>query len=95
MAEKVGLKDAEYQDLMANLPQIHEDNLEQIEKVLTKIELLNQQGGGFYLTEITPKVEKLVEELRNIKNMMGTAYETTENIVSSFIRVIDNYDTLS
>lgn len=94
MAEKVGLKDAEYRDLMANLPQIHEDNLEQIEKVLTKIELLNQQGGGFYLTEITPKVEKLVEELRNIKNMMGTAYETTENIVSSFIRVIDNYDTL-
>lgn len=94
MAEKVGLKDAEYQDLMANLPQIHEDNLEQIEKVLTKIELLNQQGGGFYLTEITPKVEKLVEELRNIKSMMGTAYETTENIVSSFIRVVDNYDTL-
>lgn len=94
MAEKVGLKDTEYQDLMANLPQIHEDNLEQIEKVLTKIELLNQQGGGFYLTEITPKVEKLVEELRNIKSMMGTAYETTENIVSSFIRVVDNYDTL-
>lgn len=95
MAEKVGLKEMEYQDLTADLPQIHEDNLEQIEKVLTKMELLNQQGGGFYLTEITPKVEKLVEELRNIKNMMGSAYETTENIVSSFVRVIDNLDTLS
>lgn len=94
MAEKVGLKEAEYEDLTVGLPQIHEDNLEQIEKILTKIELLNQQGGGFYLTEITPKVEKITEELKNIKDMMRSAYETNENIVNSFIRVIDNFDTL-
>lgn len=94
MAEKVGLKEVEYQDLLANLPQIHEDNLEQIEKILTKMQSLNQRGGGFYLTEITPKVEKLVEELKNIKSMMSSAYETNEDIVGSFIRVIDNLDTL-
>ncbi len=95
MAEKVGLKEMEYQDLTADLPQIHEDNLEQIEKVLTKMELLNQQGGGFYLTEITPKVEKIVYELKNIKSMMCSVYETNENIVNSFIRTIENLDTLS
>lgn len=94
MAEKVGLKEAEYQDLLADLPQIHEDNLEQIEKILTKIQSLNQRGGGFYLTEITPKVEKIIEELKNIKDMMRSAYETNEDIVGSFIRVIDNFDTM-
>lgn len=95
MAEKVGLKEAEYQDLLADLPQIHQDNLEQIENILAKMQSLNQRGGGFYLTEITPKVEKLVEELKNIKSMMSSAYETNEDIVGSFIRVIDNLDTLS
>lgn len=95
MAAKVGLKEAEYQYLVVNLPQIHEDNLEQIEKILTKIELLNQQGGGFYLTEITPKVEKIVYELKNIKSMMCSVYETNENIANSFVRAIENLDTLS
>lgn len=94
MAAKVGLKEAEYQELVTSLPQIHEDNLEQIEKVLVKIQSLNQQGGGFYLTEITPKVEKIVEELKNIKSLMSSAYETNEDVISSFMRVIDNYDTL-
>lgn len=94
MAAKVGLKEAEYQDLQTDLPQIHTDNLEQIEKVLTKIESLNQRGGGFYLTEITPKVEKIVEELNSIKNSMSSAYETNGEIVGSFVRTIDNYDTL-
>ena len=37
MAAKVGLKEAEYQELVTSLPQIHEDNLEQIEIVLVKI----------------------------------------------------------
>lgn len=94
MAAKVGLKEAEYQELAASLPQIHEDNLEQIEKVLVKIQSLNQQGGGFYLTEITPKAEKIAGELKNIRSLMSSAYETNEEVISSFMRAIDNYDTL-
>lgn len=94
MASKIGLKAAEYQGLTTVLPQIHSDNLEQIENILVKIQELNQQGGGFYLDEITPKVNLLINELKNIKESMCSVYETNEEIVASFIRTIDNYDTL-
>ncbi len=94
MAAKIGLKEAEYQEMQTTLPQIHGDNIEQINNVLTKIQTLNQQGGGFYLTEITPKVNKLIEELENIKSSMNSIYEANEEIVASFVKTIDNYDTL-
>ncbi len=94
MASKVGLKEAEYQGLTTIIPSLHEEILTQTGLMLDKLETLNQKDGGFYLDEITSKVNLLINELRTIKESMNSVYEVNEEIVTSFMRAIDNYDTL-
>lgn len=93
MADKVGLKENEYTELISGIKKIHEDILQQAEAALAKMESLNQLSGGFYTTDLTPKIEDVVNEFRSVLSAVEDVYNAHEEIIDSFQQSIDHYDT--
>lgn len=95
MADKVGIKENEYANLAAQIQEVHEASLETIRTALDKIVALNGSGGGFYVEELTPKVDALIQEINSIASLMKSAFSTHEEIINSFQHAIENYDVCS
>lgn len=94
MANKVALIDNEYAALKTKLNNVHADCFEQIETIVNEIEKLNTDGGGFYAEKLTPQISALIKELDAVKSGMDSVFIEHEQIIESFQRVVDDYDTL-
>ena len=92
MADKVGVKETEYTELLDAIKKAHEDSLEQMENAISQIRTLNTRGGGIYIEHLTPKINMLIRELYSIKKSIAEVYEAHEEIVVSFEQTIDNLD---
>lgn len=92
MADKVGVKENEYTELAAQIQEVHTASLESIQTALDKIETLNGTGGGFYVKELTPKIDALIQEINSVSSLMESAFTAHEEIINSFQRAIENYD---
>jgi hypothetical protein len=93
MANKVGLKETEYEALENGVKNCHNDSLSQIENVLEKLGTLNTKGGGLYIKELTPKVDAVIKELESIKSNIEEVYTAHETVIKSYRTTIANYDT--
>lgn len=93
MAEKVGIKEAEYNQMVQALKTAHESGLEQITQAMAKLESLNTKGGAFYTKDLTPKVTACIGEINSIATSMTNIYTTHETVVESFRTAIENYDS--
>lgn len=94
MGKKTAIKELEYEDFIATLKNLHTNNLEMVDEVIQKIQTLNSQGGGFYFTEITPKVNSLLADLTVVKCKIETAYIQSEELIKEFLTVVDDMDTM-
>lgn len=90
---KVGLKESEYSTLKLEIKEAHETVICLMDTTVKQMKALNQTGGGFYVKELTPKVNAVLEELEAISSRMESAYEVHETIIDSFQTSIENYDT--
>lgn len=93
MAKKVGLKEQEYLELARQVKKVHKSSLTAVNHALGKIEALNCADGGFYTKEITPKISELIQEIRNMTQLLEDAFSVHEQIIDSFQSTIANYDT--
>lgn len=92
-AGKVAVIKSEYSKLESGLAGVHEDCISQIESVVSSLEALNTKGGGFYTDNISEKISALIGELNSVKASMSNLYFETEEIITSFQNVVDDYDT--
>lgn len=92
MAKKVGLKEKEYLELVRQVKKVHKSSLATVNHALSKIEALNCADGGFYTKDITPKISELLQEIRNMTQLLEDAFSVHEQIIDSFQNTIANYD---
>ncbi len=93
MVDKVGLKEYEYMDLEEGIRRLHQEIIEQVELATTAMETLNCPDGGFYMEQLSNKVQDVVDEFRNIASDISGIYSAHEEIVGKFQTSIDDYDT--
>lgn len=92
MANEVVVIEAEYTDLKSGLSDLHQDSLDLVKTIITKLQAIN--GGAFCSVVITPKVDALIAEIEAAKASMESVYEEDEAIIESFETVIAGYDSL-
>lgn len=90
---KVGLKEEEYTTLKTEITEAHQKIIQAITNSTTQMQSLNQTGGGFYVKELTPKVNDVIELLNGIRTTLENTFEAHEKIIESFQTAIGNYDT--
>lgn len=93
MANKVGLKEAEYDVLLTEIKNGHEASLAELEAAVTKLETLNTKSGGLYAEQLTPNISAMIAEIRAICRNMESTYQAHEQMIESFRTAIGNYDT--
>lgn len=91
MADKVGVKENEYQSMKNSIRSIHQDNIDQIDEALSKLEELN--SSGFHTDDLSPRIAAVIGEIRSISSGMSSLYSAHESIIESFQTAIENYDT--
>lgn len=95
MEKKIAIMELEYDDFITTLKKLHENNMNQAEEAIQKIQSLNTQDGGFYFTEITPKVDSLLTDIAAIKSKIEEAYGQIEEIIEEFLEAVDGLDSMS
>jgi hypothetical protein len=93
MADKVAVIDSEYDDLKTGLETIHDDYLNQLGDVIGEIRKINDKGGDFYTDLLTPKINNLIDELYTVKLNMKVVFDAHEQLITSFQRVVNDYDS--
>lgn len=93
MAVKVSVHEDEYTSLKNQLESVHESILEEMKRVLDKLEALNSTEGGFYTKSVTPKVNLVCGEIKDVLSTLREIYTTHETIVNSFKTAIADLDT--
>jgi len=94
MSDKIYVNDEEYCSLTSSIEQLHADNIQIIDEVIAMVRDLNQSGGGFYVDEVSGKVSMILEELVNTENQMKNLYDSSKDVIDSFVKVIDDFDTM-
>lgn len=92
MAETVAVKEEEYAELLKEVQKVHGEIELIMEGTIQDINELNRVGGSFYAKELTPKISLLTNELQQMKLNMEQIFMQEENIIKSFVQVIDGYD---
>lgn len=93
MADKVGLKESEYDALVQSICSSHESSLEEIEVAVTKMQGLINTGGAIGTDKLTPKISQVITELKSVKANIEKVFSTQEEVIESFRNTINNYDT--
>jgi len=92
MATTVGLRDGEYNELESGVLNAHEQSLEEVERIVQRLEQLNQQGGGFYLSDLTPRIQAFIKQIEATKSTMDAVYNAHQQVIQSFRNSISNHD---
>ena len=92
MASVIQEQTREYEELLSSIKDIHNELSDTIADTLMGIESLNQEKAGFYVTNLTPKVNLMIKELSRIKESIEAIYDAEEQLIKSFPNTIRNYD---
>lgn len=94
MADIVNLQQCEYDTAVEKLAALHEDSIKQVKKISKEIRELSAIDGGFYIDNISTKIELLLDTLENgIMNSTEMNMEASETSMDSFAEIIVNIDT--
>lgn len=94
MADLVNLQQGEYDTVMTQLEELHETALEKIKAVSGEIRTLSQAEGGFYIEQISDKIDLLLTVLEtDILTLTKTNFTSSVTAMSDFADIILNVDT--
>lgn len=95
MADLVNLQQTEYDTVMAQLEELHESALEKIKSLSREIRALSQVEGGFYIENISDKIDLLLDALEaDILTLAETNFTSSVTGMSDFADIILNVDTV-
>lgn len=94
MADLVNLQQSEYDTVMTQLEELHETALEKIKAISGEIRTLSQSEGGFYIEQISDKIDLLLNVLEaDILTLTETNFTSSVTAMSDFADIILNVDT--
>ncbi|MCP1103068.1 hypothetical protein M2454_002454 [Aequitasia blattaphilus] len=94
MANKVGLSEEEYANVVQSLKSAHNNSVSLVENAISQIGGLNGPGAAFDTEKITPQIQRVIGELNRLKGQLENVYHTHEEVVDSFQRSIDECDSI-
>lgn len=95
MANYVNVQKQEYADLQAGLEAIHQKVLAYEESVRTCIDGLMELEGGFYVGQISNKVQEILQSFTTMVSIpLKTNFSNSERAISMFLDAIQNNDVI-
>lgn len=94
MADIVNLQQNEYDTVIEKLKVLHENAITEISRLSGEVRNLSQLKGGFYIEQISAKIDALLETLdTGIMTLVAENMELSEESMSDFAETILNVDT--
>ena len=94
MSNHVALIDHEYTTLESGIRTAHADCVDHMDNVIRQLQTLDGRSVGFEARELTANISRLITELTTVKNTMSTIFAAHEEVLQSFGRTVDTYDSL-
>ena len=94
MADIVNLQQSEYDTAIEKLNTLHETAIAGIIKISSEIRELSGIEGGFYVEQISAKIDSLLNTLDSgITAPMAVNMESSKTSMDNFAEIITNVDT--
>ena len=95
MAELVNMQQAEYDEVLARMIKLHEEELTSTKNIMKSIRGLCERDGGFYVNQISGKVNMLLNCLEEkVLNELETDFEASRQTMESFMSAVKEIDTV-
>lgn len=95
MAELVSMQQAEYDEVLARMIKLHEEELTSTKNIMKSIRGLCERDGGFYVNQISGKVNMLLNCLEEkVLNELETDFEASRQTMEAFMSAVKEIDTV-
>ena len=95
MAELVNMQQAEYDEVLARMIKLHEEELTSTKNIMKSIRGLCERDGGFYVNQISGKVNMLLNCLEEkVLNELDTDFEASRQTMEAFMSAVKEIDTV-
>ena len=95
MAELVNVQQAEYDEVLARMIKLHEEELTSTKNIMKSIRGLCERDGGFYVNQISGKVNMLLNCLEEkVLNELETDFEASRQTMEAFMSAVKEIDTV-
>ncbi len=95
MAELVNMQQAEYDEVLARMIKLHEEELTSTKNIMKGIRGLCERDGGFYVNQISGKVNMLLNCLEEkVLNELETDFEASRQTMEAFMSAVKEIDTV-
>ena len=93
MAELVNMQQTEYEEVLSRLITLHQEETESIKNIQTMISNLCEKEGGFYVEQITVKMNMMLSGVETyILEVLKENFETSETAMETFMASIKATD---
>ncbi|MBQ8923265.1 MAG: hypothetical protein IJ053_00580 [Lachnospiraceae bacterium] len=93
MADKIGLVDEEYVEFQHRLITMHREYIKSLDSIKMKIRGVNTVEGGLYAEHVSANINSLVSAIDRIETSINALFDTEEEVISTFLKSMDDYDT--
>ena len=95
MAELVNMQQAEYDEVLARMIKLHEEELTSTKNIMKSIRGVCERDGGFYVNQISGKVNMLLNCLEEkVLNELETDFEASRQTMEAFMSAVKEIDTV-
>ncbi|MBR5799868.1 MAG: hypothetical protein IKY23_07375 [Lachnospiraceae bacterium] len=95
MAEYINMQQEEYDALQRKLATLHEEIISADEAIRKRILALADMDGGFYISEVSRKIQTLMQSLEEgAITILKNSFNDSESTVSVFVNTIIGIDVI-
>ena len=93
MADVVNMQQSEYDEAQIRLETLHQEVMEDIRDIMSRIREVCEREGGFYVNQISEKVNTLLDCVEGqILAELKTNYEAERAAIEAFIAAVKGID---
>lgn len=93
MADVVNMQQEEYDELLKNLKELHEEEIDHVKELLKKVKKLCRNDGDFYVTQISEKMAMLSQCIEEqIIDSLLQSFDEEMQILETCIQVVKTID---
>jgi len=93
MAELVNMQQSEYDEVLSRLITLHQEEIESIKEISQKICTLCEKDGGFYIKEISNKINRMFDNIDTcIMSVLEENFKICETAMETFMAAVKQAD---
>lgn len=93
MTDKIGLIDEEYYSFRKKMVNIHKEFILSLDVFKNKIQNMNSVSGGLYANNVSNNINSLISSIDEIEKTISDLFVAEEEIITSYVEIMDSYDT--